>query len=132
MKLPPSLPISALSVSLIAQIHEYKGALRSMSLLTPERLLALRHSATLESVGAAVRLGTVQLSDSEVNHAIGMLKQRQDHDFSSESNSHPSLSSTAVKPYRDNVHDYAAELMAEYEIDELLLQQSSEVRVFNA
>lgn len=132
MKLPPSLPISALSVSLIAQIHEYKGALRSLSLLTPERLLALRHSATLESIGAAVRLGAVQLSDSEVNYAIGMLKQRQENDFSSEAISHASVSSTSVKPYRDNVHDYAAELMAEYEIDELLLQQSSEVRVFNA
>ena len=77
MKLPPKLPISALSVSFIAQIHEHKGALRSMSLLAPERLQALRQVATLESVGAGVRLGAVDLSDDEVGHAINILKQRR-------------------------------------------------------
>lgn len=77
MNLPPRLPISALSVSLIAQIHEYKGALRSMSLLTPEILQALRHIATLESVGAGIRLGSVDLSDREVSQTINMLLQRQ-------------------------------------------------------
>ncbi|NCW86861.1 MAG: hypothetical protein EBV69_12550 [Oxalobacteraceae bacterium] len=71
MKLPPSLPISALSVSLIAQIHEHRGALRSMALLSPERLQALRYQATLESVGAGVRLGAAQLSDGEVSRLIG-------------------------------------------------------------
>jgi Fic family protein len=132
MKLPPKLPISALSVSFIAQIHEHKGALRSMSLLAPERLQALRQVATLESVGAGVRLGAVDLSDSEVSHAINMLKQRQ------LSNPTIGLAPTQDKntvPLKTNTtsaHDFSAELLTEYEIDELLTHQSVEVRVFNA
>jgi Fic family protein len=132
MKLPPKLPISALSVSFIAQIHEHKGALRSMSLLAPERLQALRQVATLESVGAGVRLGAVDLSDSEVSHAINILKQRQ------LSNPTIGLVPTQYKntvPLKTNTasaHDFSAELLTEYEIDELLTHQSVEVRVFNA
>jgi Fic family protein len=132
MKLPPKLPISALSVSFIAQIHEHKGALRSMSLLAPERLQALRQVATLESVGAGVRLGAVDLSDDEVGHAINILKQRR---LSSPAIALVAAEEKNAAPVKTNtagVYDFSAELLTEYEIDELLTHQSVEVRVFNA
>ena len=132
MKLPPSLPISALSVSLIAQIHEHKGALRSMSLLTPEKLQSLRQIATLESVGASMRLGSVDLSDAEVNHTICMLRQRQQSSSFIEEKTATVLEPSAAPNITSSPYDFSAELLSDYEIDELLMHQSSEVRVFNA
>ncbi|CAM8648457.1 COG3177 Fic family protein [Oxalobacteraceae bacterium] len=132
MKLPPSLPISALSVSLIAQIHEHKGALRSMSLLTPEKLQALRQIATLESVGASMRLGSVDLSDAEVNHTICMLRQRQQSSSFIEEKATTVLEPSTAPNIPTSPYDFSAELLSDYEIDELLMHQSSEVRVFNA
>ena len=132
MKLPPSLPISALSVSLIAQIHEHKGALRSMSLLTPEKLQALRQVATLESVGASMRLGSVDLSDAEVNHTICMLRQRQQSSSFIEEKATTVLEPSTAPNIPTSPYDFSAELLSDYEIDELLMHQSSEVRVFNA
>jgi Fic family protein len=132
MKLPSSLPISALSVSLIAQIHEHKGALRSMSLLTPEKLQALRQVATLESVGASMRLGSVDLSDAEVNHTICMLRQRQQSSSFIEEKATTVLEPSTAPNIPTSPYDFSAELLSDYEIDELLMHQSSEVRVFNA
>jgi len=132
MQLPPSLPISALSVSLIAQIHEHKGALRSMSLLTPEKLQSLRQIATLESVGASMRLGSVDLSDAEVNHTICMLRQRQQSSSFIEEKTATVLETSAAPNITASPYDFSAELLSDYEIDELLMHQSSEVRVFNA
>jgi Fic family protein len=132
MKLPPSLPISALSVSLIAQIHEHKGALRSMSLLTPEKLQALRQVATLESVGASMRLGSVDLSDAEVNHTICMLRQRQQSSSFIEEKATTVLEPSTAPNIPTSPYDFSAQLLSDYEIDELLMHQSSEVRVFNA
>ena len=37
-------------LSLIAKIDEFKGAWRSLGTLAPERLLALRRAATIESI----------------------------------------------------------------------------------
>ena len=132
MQLPPSLPISALSVSLIAQIHEHKGALRSMSLLTPEKLQSLRQIATLESVGASMRLGSVDLSDAEVSHTICMLRQRQQSSSFIEEKTATVLEPSAAPNITASPYDFSAELLSDYEIDELLMHQSSEVRVFNA
>ena len=132
MQLPPSLPISALSVSLIAQIHEHKGALRSMSLLTPEKLQSLRQIATLESVGASMRLGSVDLSDAEVSHTICMLRQRQQSSSFIEEKTATVLEPSAAPNITSSPYDFSAELLSDYEIDELLMHQSSEVRVFNA
>jgi Fic family protein len=132
MQLPPSLPISALSVSLIAQIHEHKGALRSMSPLTPEKLQSLRQIATLESVGASMRLGSVDLSDAEVSHTICMLRQRQQSSSFIEEKTATVLEPSAAPNITSSPYDFSAELLSDYEIDELLMHQSSEVRVFNA
>jgi Fic family protein len=72
------------------------------------------------------------LSDAEVSHAINMLRQREPHDQSRER-----ITRTVAAPvYRTTASttgsDFSAELLTDYEIDELLIQQSAEVRVFNA
>jgi len=145
MILPPTLPISALSVSLIAQIHEHKGALRAMNNLSPARLLALRQVATMESVAAGVRLGSVVLSDSEVRHVLGMLKYRMgaqealnpiaepvaDADAENDANIEL-LASLAQADLAGGMDDFSAEPLADFEIEALLVSQSGPVRVFNA
>ncbi len=131
MILPPNLPISALSVSLIAQIHEHKGALRAMNNLSAGRLLALRQVATMESVAAGVRLGSVVLSDAEVRTVLGMLKHRQEAgrlaaDLPQQFDEAPRQNLASVL---DDLH---AEPLADYEIEALLMNQGGEARVFNA
>ncbi len=135
MNLPPNLPISALSVSLIAQIHEHKGALRAMNNLSPARLLALRQVATMESVAAGVRLGSVVLSDSEVRSVLARIKSRQtladggDAALAALADDEPVVAQSGVGVSIDDLH---AEPLADYEIEALLLSQSGEARVFNA
>lgn len=133
MNLPPNLPISALSVSLIAQIHEHKGALRAMNNLSPSRLLALRQVATMESVASGVRLGSVVLSDSEVRHVLAMIKSRQSindlTELPEETITEPATFQSASSSFIDEL---TAEPLADYEIEALLQSQSGEVRVFNA
>ncbi len=73
MIIPTQVPISPLTLSLISGIHELKGALRTASHMAPERMLALRQVATLESVASGVRLGNVVLSDTEVRRVLARL-----------------------------------------------------------
>lgn len=47
-----------------------------MANLTPPRLLALRKIATIESIGAGMRIGTVELSDREVESVLVNLKTK--------------------------------------------------------
>ncbi|MCE2865773.1 MAG: Fic family protein [Burkholderiaceae bacterium] len=103
-----------------------------MSLLTPEKLQALRQVATLESVGASMRLGSVDLSDAEVNHTICMLRQRQQSSSFIEEKATTVLEPSTAPNIPTSPYDFSAELLSDYEIDELLMHQSSEVRVFNA
>jgi len=60
-------------LNLIIRVHEFKSAMRVMVNLTPARLLALRKIATIESIGAGMRIGSVELSDKEVESALGKL-----------------------------------------------------------
>lgn len=134
MNLPPNLPISALSVSLIAQIHEHKGALRAMNNLSPARLLALRQVATMESVAAGVRLGSVVLSDSEVRSVLARIKSRQALSQTADATLAAAEDAPVITPSGTSVaiDDLNAEPLADYEIEALLLSQSGEARVFNA
>ncbi len=134
MNLPPNLPISALSVSLIAQIHEHKGALRAMNNLSPARLLALRQVATMESVAAGVRLGSVVLSDSEVRSVLARIKSRQALSQTADATLAAPEDEPVITPSGTSVaiDDLNAEPLADYEIEALLLSQSGEARVFNA
>ena len=55
---------------LIAGIDEFKGAWRALSTLAPDRLLALRRVATIESIGSSTRIEGSTLSDREVERLM--------------------------------------------------------------
>jgi Fic family protein len=61
-------------LSLIAEIDEFKGAWRALGTLAPERLSALRHVATIESIGSSTRIEGSKLSDRDVEHLLSRLE----------------------------------------------------------
>lgn len=54
----------------IAELDEFKGAWRALNVLAPERLTALRHVATIESIGSSTRIEGAKLSDREVEKLL--------------------------------------------------------------
>ena len=69
-----SLKITPEILSLIAEIDEFKGAWQALSLLEPERLLALKKVATIESIGSSTRIEGSDLSDRDVEKLLSNLK----------------------------------------------------------
>lgn len=55
---------------LIAQLDEAKGQWQALRTLVPDRLRALRHSATIESIGSSTRIEGVKLSNHEVERLL--------------------------------------------------------------
>jgi Fic family protein len=68
-----TLQITPEVLSLIAGIDEFKGAWRALGTLAPERLRALRHVATIESIGSSTRIEGSKLSDREVERLLSNL-----------------------------------------------------------
>ena len=68
-----SLQINPELLRLIAELDEFKGGWNSIHALTPERLSALRHVATIESIGSSTRIEGVTLTDKEVEELLGRL-----------------------------------------------------------
>lgn len=68
-----TLEITPEILSLIAGIDEFKGAWRALGTLAPERLRALRHVATIESIGSSTRIEGSKLSDREVERLLSNL-----------------------------------------------------------
>ena len=62
-------------LNLIAEIDEFKGKWNVLQNLSPERLSALRHVATIESVGSSTRIEGVKLTDREIETLLSNLKQ---------------------------------------------------------
>jgi Fic family protein len=60
-------------LSLIAKLDEFKGAWQSFGTIAPDRLLALRRIATIESIGSSTRIEGSKLSNQEVEALIGRL-----------------------------------------------------------
>ena len=69
-----TLQITPEVLSLIAGIDEFKGAWRALGTLAPERLRALRHVATIESIGSSTRIEGSKLSDREVERLLSNLE----------------------------------------------------------
>ena len=69
-----TISITTEILSLIAQIDEFKGAWRALGTLAPERLLALRRVATIESIGSSTRIEGSKLSDREVEALLAGLE----------------------------------------------------------
>lgn len=58
-------------LALLSEIDEFKGAWRALGTIAPERLNALRHVATIESIGSSTRIEGSKLSDREVERLLG-------------------------------------------------------------
>jgi Fic family protein len=69
-----TLRITPAVLALIAEIDEFKGAWRALLPLAPERLLALRRVATIESIGSSTRIEGSRLSDREVERLLTNLE----------------------------------------------------------
>ena len=65
-----TLKITPEILVLIAGIDEFKGAWRALGTLAPQRLFALRHVATMESIGSSTRIEGSKLSDREVEQLL--------------------------------------------------------------
>jgi len=69
-----SLQITHELLALIAEVDEFKGAWRALGTLTPERLKALRHIATIESIGSSTRIEGSKLTDREIDRLLAHLE----------------------------------------------------------
>lgn len=61
-------------LNLLSEVDEFKGAWRALGTLAPERLNALRHVATIESIGSSTRIEGSKLSDREVEKLLSNLE----------------------------------------------------------
>lgn len=69
-----SLHITREVLGLISRIDEFKGAWRALGTLAPDRLLALRRVATIESIGSSTRIEGSKLSDRQIEKLISNLE----------------------------------------------------------
>ena len=69
-----TLQITPEVLNLIAGIDEFKGTWRALGTLAPERLRALRHVATIESIGSSTRIEGSRLSDRDVERLLSNLE----------------------------------------------------------
>ncbi|MDD9334413.1 MAG: Fic family protein, partial [Bartonella sp.] len=65
-----TLQITQELLALITEIDEFKGAWRALGTLAPERLNALRHIATVESIGSSTRIEGSKLTDREIEQLL--------------------------------------------------------------
>ena len=61
---------------LIAELDEFKGSWTALSSISPERLAALKHVATIESIGSSTRIEGSKLSDEEVEALLSGIKKK--------------------------------------------------------
>ena len=64
-------------LALLCELDEFKGAWRALSTIAPDRLNALRHVATVESIGSSTRIEGSKLTDREVEQLLGSLEVRR-------------------------------------------------------
>jgi Fic family protein len=71
-----SIEITPSILALLSKLNEFKGAWRALSMLAPERLRALRHVATIESIGSSTRIEGSKLSDRDVDILLGKIEMK--------------------------------------------------------
>ncbi len=69
-----TLNITPEILALISEIDEFKGAWRALGTLSPDRLVALRRVATIESIGSSTRIEGSKLSDRDVEKLLGKIQ----------------------------------------------------------
>ena len=65
-----TLTIEPEMLDIIGELDEFKGAWRALGALAPERLSALRHVATIESIGSSTRIEGSKLSNREIEKLL--------------------------------------------------------------
>lgn len=63
-------------LGLISKLDEFKGAWRALGTLAPDRLLALRRVATIESIGSSTRIEGSKLSDKAVEALLAKIEMK--------------------------------------------------------
>lgn len=74
--LNPQINIINEMLNIIARIDEFKGEWKAMGNLAPERLNALKHVATIESIGSSTRIEGVKLTDQEIDVLLSGLDKK--------------------------------------------------------
>ncbi|MBC8438409.1 MAG: Fic family protein [Deltaproteobacteria bacterium] len=74
--LNPSIKITKEVLNLIAKIDEFKGGWKAIGNLALERLNALKHVATIESIGSSTRIEGVRLTDQEIELLLSGLDKK--------------------------------------------------------
>jgi Fic family protein len=74
-----SLVITTEMLNLIAEVDEFKGVWQQAGRLTPDRLLALKKVATVESIGSSTRIEGAKLSDNEVAVLLSQIELKNFH-----------------------------------------------------
>ena len=69
-----NLVITPEVLRIIGELDEFKGAWRALGTLAPERLLALRRVATIESIGSSTRIEGSSLTDRQVEHLLATME----------------------------------------------------------
>ena len=69
-----TIQITSELLARISEVDEFKGAWRALGTLAPERLKALRHVATIESIGSSTRIEGSKLTDREVERLLANLE----------------------------------------------------------
>lgn len=76
MGMNPKIKSTHSLLKLISELDEFKGKWSATSLLAPDRLSALKHVATIESIGSSTRIEGVKLNDSEVESLLSRIGRR--------------------------------------------------------
>jgi Fic family protein len=63
-------------LAMLSKLDEFKGAWRALSTLAPDRLLALRRVATIESIGSSTRIEGSKLSDLAVEALLAQIEMK--------------------------------------------------------
>lgn len=71
-----TITITPAILKMIAEIDEFKGAWTAIGRISPDRLDAMRRTATIESIGSSTRIEGAKLSDKEVGALLAGLDIR--------------------------------------------------------
>jgi Fic family protein len=67
--------VSQAVLQLVAAIDEFKGRWEALKAISPERLGALRHVATIESIGSSTRIEGAKLTDRQIDTLLSNLRR---------------------------------------------------------
>lgn len=70
-----ALNITPELLKLVAEIDSFNGGWQAATHLSPDKLNAMRHVATIESIGSSTRIEGAKLSDQDVEQLLGRIGQ---------------------------------------------------------